>query len=538
MNFKNISKGIFAVALSVGLTSCTSDFEDLNVNPYEISNESLEQDYMIIGAHYPGVVRNIVNTTNWSYQIAQNLCSDSWVGYLAAPTPFAGGANNTTYKMTWTDATWNNTYENVMAPCKKIIELASEREKTQFVAWAKIIRIYGMQRVASLHGPIIYSGYGQSATTSVYDSEEVLFNKFFEELDQSIEVLEENLDFGGFKKFDIVYSGNISKWIKLANSLRLKLAIRISNVAPELAKREAEKATANSHGLIIDLADNFNVDLGGKAHPLSDISFSWNDTRMSATMESFLVGFEDNRIEKMFSPVASDDMALVNDHPEFPFKGIKNGAKLVSKDRRTGYSKVGEFFATTTYHTLLNAAEINFMLAEAKLRGWNVGEKTAQQYYEDGIRASFDQWKANGAEEYIANNENTPIDYVDPKAESATENAFSAQTAITVAWNEAATNEQKLEKIITQKWIAGFPDSYEAWSDFRRTGYPRVESVYQNDSNEEIGLISSNDHIKRMRFIQKEYDSNADGVADATKKLNGPDKISTPLWWDVDGGNF
>lgn len=523
--------GILFLFLTMFFVGCTEGFEELNKNPYKITDKSLEQDYNDIGSYIPSVARAVVITTHWQYQIGQNLCSDSWAGYLAPPTPFAGGSNNTTYKMTWKDWTWKSSYRNIMAPSKVIIEKSEEKKKPQFEAWAKLIRIYGMQRVASLHGPIIYSEYGKSSSSVKYDSEEVLYTNFFKELDDIVKTLAEYKNFSGFKKFDVAYQGSVEKWLKLANSLRLKLAIRIANVKPDLAKTEAEKAYTNEFGLITSNEDNFNVDLGGEKHPLATICNSWGDTRMSATMESFLVGYQDPRIEKMFSPISdSDKQTLVPNHLNIPFKGVKNGATLVSKGLRTSYSKVGDFFETTTYHTLLNAAEVNFMLAEGKIRGWNVGN-TARGYYEEGIKQSFAQWSASGVSEYIQNSINKPIDYIDPKAKTAKENAFSAQTDITIAWDEKDGADKKLEKIITQKWIAGYPDSYEAWSDFRRTGYPKIEPVYQNDSNDVDGVVSSNQHIQRMKFIQDEYDTNAQGVQDAIQKLGGDDKISTRLWW-------
>lgn len=538
MKTNNYVKIFFIVFILSLFSKCTDDFEKINTDPYGITSESLEQDYNDIGSYVPNVLRMVVNTTNWRYQIAQNLCSDSWAGYLAPPTPFSGGSNNTTYKMTWKDHAWSSSYEGVMAPCKVIIEKADEKQKPQFAAWAKLIRLYAMQRVASLHGPIIYSQYGKSAQTAIYDSEEELYNYFFKELDEIITVLTEYKDFPGFEKFDVAYGGDIKKWIKLANTTRLQLAMRIANVKPALAKMEAEKAYANEFGLIMTNDDNFNIDLGGDKHPLAYISYNWGDARMSATMESFLVGYQDPRMEKMFAPIDEENKNLVNDHPNFLFKGIKNGAKLVSKELRTPYSKVGKFIEKIPYHTILNASEVSFMLAEGKLRGWNVGAKSPREYYEEGIKLSFEQWGLAGLDvSYAANATNKPIDYVDPQAEKGV-NAFKAQTNITIAWNDAASNEEKLERIITQKWIAGFPDSYEAWVDFRRTGYPKIESVYQNDSNDADGIIGKDEFIKRMRFVESEYAGNKEGVDDAITKLGGPDKINTPLWWDVEGPNF
>lgn len=529
------------ITFSIVLTSlgCTSSFEDINTNPYGVSNETLEQDYYDLGAFFPGMIRMLVNTTDFKYQISQNLTTDSWAGYLAPPTPFAGGSNNTTYKMVWKNGTWNSTYEEIMAPSKQIIERAREKGQPQFEAWAKLIRIYGIQKVASLHGPVIYSNYGLSSTVSIYDSEEVLYRQFFEDLDEINAVLMEYIDFEGFKNFDIAYNGNVSQWIKVSNSLRLILAMRLSNVAPQLAQEQAEKASAQAIGLLESNADNFMVQLGSSRHPLNTIGYSYNDTRMSATMESFLVGFKDQRIGKFFAPVTGDNPAnLVASHPDFPYKGIKNGAKLNAKEKRVAFSKPGTYFTTNPDYTVLNFANINFMLAEAKLRGWNVGSMSVQAYYEEGVKASFQQWGVAGVDNYLLDDTSTPIAYSDPAADAPTENAFDAQTNITVKWDEAAPNSVKLERIITQKWIAGFPNSFEAWVDFRRTGFPAIEPVYKNDSDSGEGIIPQGEHIKRMRFIEEEYAENPKGIADAVMKIGGQDKISTTLWWDVADPNF
>ncbi|WP_218598518.1 SusD/RagB family nutrient-binding outer membrane lipoprotein [Polaribacter sp. NJDZ03] len=525
---------IFSIALTS--LSCTSNFENINTDPYGVSNETLEQDYYDLGAFFPGMIRMLVNTTDFKYQIAQNLTTDSWVGYLAPPTPFAGGANNTTYKMVWKNETWNSTYSEIMAPSKQIIERAREKNQPQFEAWAKLIRIYGIQKVASLHGPVIYSNYGASNTVSIYDSEEVLYKKFFEDLDEINKVLIEYIDFEGFKNFDIAYNGNVSQWLKLSNSLRLMLAMRLSNVDPQLAQEQAEKATSHQLGVLESNADNFQVQLGSERHPLNTIGYSYNDTRMSATMESFLVGFRDQRISKFFAPVTGGNMEdLVASHPEYPYKGVKNGAILNAKEKRVSFSKPGVYFTTNPDYIVLSYSNINFMLAEARLRGWDVGVMSVKDYYEEGVKASFQQWGAEGVDDYLSDDVSKPIDYKDPAADVATENAFDAQTNITIMWDETSTNSIKLERIITQKWIAGFPNSNEAWVDFRRTGFPAIEPVYKNDSDSGDGVVLVGEHIKRMRFIEEEYAENPKGIDDVLGKINGPDKISTRLWWDVNG---
>jgi len=155
--------------------------------------------------------------------------------------------------------------------------------------------------------------------------------------------------------------------------------------------------------------------------------------------------------------------------------------------------------------------------------------------YENGVRLSFADWGAAGVDDYLADASSKPRDYVDPYD---ARNSFTASSTVTVAWNEGASNEEKLEKIITQKWINNFTNTLESWTDFRRTGYPRIPKVAKNDSSPDWGVIPDGEFIKRMPFVNGERTGSAPAVADATTKLGGADLISTRLWWDVAGPNF
>jgi hypothetical protein len=177
----------------------------------------------------------------------------------------------------------------------------------------------------------------------------------------------------------------------------------------------------------------------------------------------------------------------------------------------------------------MSTAEVYFLRSEGALRGWNMGG-TAQEFYEAGIRASFEQNGAEGASSYASDNTKKPLDYVDPLFP---ENNTPAVSKITVAWG--ATNEENLEKIITQKWIATYPDGQEAWSEFRRTGYPKLFRIKNNKSG---GVISTELGVRRLPFAQSEEASNPAGVASGVTALGGPDNGATRLWWDVDAPNF
>lgn len=522
---------IFTAILALTFSSCTDNFLETNTHPYQISDAQLQADFNHVGAFYPTMLNNIFQD-----QIAHNLVHESFVRHLGTPTPFVGGRNNTTYYITWGDSYWNGVYNNIMGPGRQVIQIAEADGYDVFVQWAKLIQIVATSRLSAYHGPLIYTNFGSSEQSILYDSEETLYNTWFQELDDVLAVFNANKDYPGMKKFDASYDGDVNQWIKVANSWRLLLAMRLSKVDPALAKIQGEKAISAPGGLITTNADNWMLSLYGGVFKPARICFGWGDTRMSATMESVLVGYEDPRIEKLFDPAT--DNSLYPDHPNFPYKGIRNGALLVAKDDRLTYSTINSIFnGSYTKRRMLTASDMQFTLAEAALRGWT-GSGTAKEHYEAGVRASFAEWGAGGVDDYLMDDSKLPIDYDDPKASGAI-NDFVNRMTVTVKWDEAADNEVKLDKIMTQKWISSVHNTIEIWVDHRRTGYPKLPYNYKNDSNSDWGIIPANDFLRRMPFVNAERSNNADAVADATIKLGGPDEIGTRLWWDTgDPNNF
>jgi hypothetical protein len=420
--------------------------------------------------------------------------------------------------------------------------VAEEGGYDVFAQWATLVMVTGAHRLSAYCGPIIYTDYGTTNKDVMYDSEETLYDTWFAELDEIVSVFSANLDYAGLSKFDEVYGGDVSMWLKYANSLRLRLAMRIVNVDPVLAQAEAQKAMNHPGGLIMTNADNTMLSLQGNIFGPATCCFAWDDTRMSASMESILIGYEDNRIASYFEPVA--DASLVTDHPTWPYKGVRVGAEIVAKSDHTPFSTINKDFndaGIVTKRALFTAQETHFLLAEAALRGWTGSSLTltAQGHYEEGIKMSFEEWGAGGADAYILNNTGLPLDYDDPVM-TGDVNDFVNRIQITVAWDDAATNEVKLERIMTQKWIAAQHNSIEAWVDHRRTGYPKLPYNYKNDSSPDHGVIADDDFLKRVPifFGNSEQVNNPVGYADAVTKLGGPDLISTRLWWNPDVPNF
>ncbi|WP_138480250.1 SusD/RagB family nutrient-binding outer membrane lipoprotein [Dyadobacter bucti] len=519
-----MKKIVIALISAIAFAACTEDFMEDNRNPFQISNEQLLEDNNLVGSPIAGMIFNLNG-----HQIEEDLCSDNWMGYMGTPTDFVGNVNNTTYYIRW-NTYWDRVYGSIMAPAKQVIQFAQEYNLPLFATWAKLIRIYGISKLSGVHGPVIYSQYGSTANSILYDKESDLYPLFFKQLDSIQTEFNANKEYVGFKKFDpSTYGGSIPQWQKVVNSLRLRLAIRISKVDPAMAKTEGEKALADPAGLIATNADNFTNSLQGSKIPVAQISYEWDDTRMGAPIESFMVGLKDGRISKYFAPAANP--GTYADHPTVPYKGVRNGAYIKAKADHVPFSRVAEDFQTVQFRRNFTAAEVAFLKAEAGLRGW-AGAGDPKTNYEEGIKLSFSDWGGSGVDAYIADATSKPISYVDPVD---ARNNFTAASTITVAWNNADSNELKLEKIITQKYLNNFTNTQEAWVDFRRTGYPKIPHVAKNDSNADWGIIPATEWIKRMPFVNAERNGNTAAVADAVSKMGAgaKDDIATRLWWDT-----
>ncbi|MCD8072805.1 MAG: SusD/RagB family nutrient-binding outer membrane lipoprotein, partial [Alistipes sp.] len=174
----------------------------------------------------------------------------------------------------------------------------------------------------------------------------------------------------------------------------------------------------------------------------------------------------------------------------------------------------------------MKASETYFLLAEGALNGWSMGG-TAEDFYQAGIRLSFEENGAAGADAYIANSTAVPAGYIDPL------NKYSVTTppsTVTIAWNNGDGDDLKREKIITQKYIAMFPNGQEAWTEHRRTGYPKVILPVNNENSS----VADDTIIRRLMYPEDEYNTNRDRIDAAVPALlGGADNCGTRLWWDV-----
>jgi hypothetical protein len=318
--------------------------------------------------------------------------------------------------------------------------------------------------------------------------------------------------------------------------LRLRLATRIVKADAVTAKLQAEKALSAPGGLLTTAADNAAVAQSGtRDNDLWVVTVAYDgDNALGAALQTYLVGYNDPRLPVYARP-ATDPLFTGQ------YVGIRSGANTSFNGLgKAGYKTYSSLNATDNAKSpigqkapqiLMTAAEVWFLKAEAALRGWT-GAGDAQTNYETGINTSLQQWNV-AVGNYLSDATSKQTAYVDPKNPA---NNAAAVSTITIKWDPTSTNEQKLERIITQKWLAIFPDGQEAWSEYRRTGYPKLFTVANNFS---AGTINTQTQIRRLPFPSTEYgNGNSAEVAKAVGLLGGPDNGGTRLWWDVDKANF
>lgn len=522
---------VYPLIFLMTASGCSRDLQDDSAPP---PYGGMEVKIATLMGLLQNAQRSIIPQSVGSYQAAQNLSSDVFSGFMGTESPFYGNSNNTTYNLmdNWVASDWVNRYTNVM----NMTYMASKISDTEsflrdISAFIKIIRVSAMARLSEKIGPIIYSHYKESveAKTVPYDFQDAIYPLFFADLEAAINTFKELKNSpvsSQMRKLDLAYtSGNYENWLRYANTLRLRLALRLAYIDPGLAKTQGEAAMDPANGgLLEDNSQNCYITLS-VTHPLNILTSDWNDIRMGAPMETYLVGYNDPRLKKYFWAATDTDPAVFG-----KYKGIRTGIDIDTKSRYDDYSKLQLF--TWNKMQLMVAAESWFLKAEAALRGWNYAGD-ARSNYEAGIDHSFEMYGLDGSS-YKNDDSSLPAEYLDPHAVTAGQNDIvngsPYLSTITIKWDDAATNDQKLERIITQKWIALFPDGEEAWTEYRRTGYPVLFPVVVNNS---AGVIPTIPGVRRLPIPNVEFDTNAAAAEAAAASLGGPNSGATRLRWDV-----
>ena len=557
MKIKNIINSFAAIAVAVGSVSCTGAYLDINRDPYGVTDDEMGRDGYNVKAALVGMMSGVISTDVNTAQFTDVLLGSALSGYLA---PAKDGWNNVTI------ANYNATEDwfNVFMASDRIIpviytnykQLKNSTDDPNILAVGDIVKVAAMHRVTDTYGPIPYSQIGSNGEISVpYDSQKDVYRTMLTELSDAINTLKDGLSIGSFSaSADVIYSGDITKWIKFANSLKLRLAMRICYADPELSKQMADEAINDEVGLMTSNSDNALFSYWGTDGNTLRASIRYNianhedktvcsteagDSHAAAEIVCYMNSYEDPRRPYYFTKTEFDNAQFGE------YVGLRHGIQVPSHVS-VGHQYSGVVFANgaSTPVCWMNAAEVQFLLAEAaafKEKGtiaYNVSG-TAQSYYEQGVRLSFEQYGAEGVDTYLQS-ENTVGNYIDPVG---TYNYSSAISSITPKWNASADFEEMQERIITQKWIANWLLGCEAWADWRRTGYPRLMPAEYYNSTWGITQTNVKAGARRMPYPRAERTSNAANYEAGVALLSSwsgsgsVDDMATRLWFDQKTNN-
>ena len=512
-----------ALSAVLALSACTRNFSQYNSNPYGLDGDEMLRDGYALRAAITGMSSAVISSDVNTNQFTECLLGGPMGGYLADSNK---GFNDKSISNYCPGDNWTN----VLLASDRIIptffsnygDVAKMTQDPVILSIGNVIKVAVMHRVADTYGPIPYSQIGVGGKIQVaYDTQEAAYKSMIADLDAAIEVLSANRGMRINASADVVYGGNVEKWAKFANSLKLRLAMRMVYADPAAAKKAAEEVAASEVGAFSSNGDNacYNNFNASAKNPFYVVQYEYNggDSMAAADIITYMNGYNDPRRAAYFTP---------SEFAGYEYVGLRHGIEMPDNATMHRYSRI--HIGMDTPYVWMNAAEVAFLKAEAAaVFNFNMGA-SAKDLYEEGIRLSFQQWGASGVEAYLSDATSKPATYVDP----AGSNSFGTVLSdMTIAWEEGATTEQKQEKILIQKWIANWLLGLESWADIRRTGYPKIIPA-SDEGNRSNGKVDSRMGARRMKYPADEYINNGENLNAAVAALGGPDEMATRTWFD------
>ncbi|SDQ19215.1 SusD/RagB family nutrient-binding outer membrane lipoprotein [Flagellimonas zhangzhouensis] len=396
---------------------------------------------------------------------------------------------------------WNNYYYTIR-DAKELEKQANANGLNSYIAVSKIMQTWAYSILTDMWGDVPYSEVNQASEenyTPMYDTQEAIYTSMLAELAEANTIL------GGSDltqiKGDLLFDGDLAMWRKFANSLRLRLALRLSEVAPSTASSVISAIYGSpAQNPVMDSNDD-NATLtflaaNPDAHPVTEESVyrvgSYNEYRISEHFVNLLDGLNDPRLEFFADPTANsveqgtpEIVGMLNGVVDGPAYTYQGGDAFLSK------FNIDYFYyqSNTNQARLMLFSEVQFILAEAAQRGWITGD--AQSFYEEGITANFGYWGVD-----------MPADYL---------------TSAGVAFDNS------LETIMTQKYINLFYTDYQGFIEYKRTGFPATIAPGP-DAFYDV-------YPSRFEYPSNEESLNNTNYTEAATRIGG-DQITTKVWWE------
>lgn len=494
---KKIILILVLLTLTVG---CTEDFEEKDIDDFSVSQVSPELFFTVL----------LQNPTK-NYQRNINLFPDLYSQYWAnTVNGFASPRYD--YVDGWIGNQWREFYTQVVIESLQLIEWYGEDPAyTNAMAQLEIWVCGEWARMVDTWGDIPYFDAGNGATSSAFDSQQAIYYDLIDRITNAVNTINSG-DTSQYKypsEYDVVFSGDLEKWKRFGNSLRLRLAMRLANADP--SKAQTEVAAAISAGVMTNNDDGAHIPLwtGGFYDYLHQMGFAWDNIRASKTFTDLLynqsTSGEDPRARRWFAYKDSSPLA-----GSAEIVGVANGYNTLPADANDyatinldgGYPGfVGDGANISHYLPYMFYSEVLFLKSEAALRGWSGGDANA--LYLAGIQASMD---------YVGADATAASDYI------------AGLSSL------AGSNEAQLKQLITQKYIANFPNGVEAWADFRRTDYPDIGLPIDGISGS--ASVASGTWVKRIRYPDNAH-NHASEFMPAAQNTIDTDRMDIKLWWDT-----
>lgn len=442
---------------------------------------------------------------------------------------------------------------------------AEDAEKVNINSVLRIYRVYLMSIITDTYGDAPFSeaglGFLEGKFNPKYDKQEDIYNAFFLELEDAVNKIDPTKD---KVTGDLIYAGDVTKWQQLANSLRLRFAMRISNVNPTKAQTEFENALAANGGVITDassdalikymtiafsfgqeaysdyrgnslsqllfgndpannpsyLCSTFFNQLYNSGDPRTfKISRCYYDGLMSATSPDNRVDITQEMIEKgiAFSPrdpgaYSWEPWPTGYDSDICAELAVNNPSVTATMAREVEPKLANNFLKSDNPGVVMTSAEVKFLMAEATVKGWNVGSVSAEALYKQGVRAAMD---------FLTDNYGCT---------ATTDAEFDAFIQDKGAFGH--TDNQKLEAINTQAWILHFTNPAECWANVRRSGYPKLKSPAEYGFGQY--LTGGTEIPVRLCYPVLESSYNKENYHEAIERMGGTDNWHCLLWWDTE----
>jgi len=500
--------GSLLTAGALIFSSCDNGFEDLNTNPDAAPKPT--PAYMFTKAQLDAVS-----------ELPMLLMGT--VQYTTSFNPVAGFGSkyiNSQIGQTW--AFFNTAYAREVNQIGEVIRATEDKpEYVNIYSAARIIRVYIFHRLTDAYGSIPYFDAGKGASDGLfkpaYDSQQDIYMDMLKELDEAVKGFDASVitPTPGFTTTDAIYGGNLDSWKKLGNSLMLRLAMHLTKVDPGQAQTWAKKAIAA--GVI-----RLDADIAKITYPGSGLDTDKNPAAWSLWNTDYVAGDGTSNKEGGKYHQTFIDSLKLNADPRLPVlsavwvggkpdttQTIQKGMPASTDGLPAGFVTFSEpnpksVLKLSAPFVVVGNAEMQFLLAEAALRGWYSAE-TADQLYADGIRAAMRQLALSGTDGVVPAN----------KIEK-----YVADNAL------RGSDAHKTNQIYTQFWLGIFPDAMEAYSTWRRTGYPLL---VPNNFN---GNATNGQIFRRFQWPTAEENLNTENYHKAIADQGGQNDIVTRVWWD------